>query len=86
MNKTKFGRKGEYCLFTIRNQNDGFADYNPTLIYETNGLSDVSVSYNYLVTDNSHRHEKFVEITKKEFLQRVKAIQKKHGIKFTIKY
>ena len=85
--QTKFGRRGDRLLFTIRKTNNYIPkSFNPVAIFELPSISEIDVSYNYTVSENTHKHKDFTQITKKEFLQRVKDMQKKHGVKFTIKY
>ena len=71
-------------LFVINAKDErGFYMEAPTYI---STLSNLSIEYGYAVGNNTYLATDFIEISRKEFLQKVKEIKEKYQVQITIKY
>ena len=71
-------------LFVINAKGErGFKMEAPTYI---STLSHLSIEYGYDCENNTYLAADFIEISRKEFIQKVKEIKEKHKVQITIKY
>ena len=78
--------KAERVLFVINTEQ--IIPKTPTVIfhYELSGGDNIEVKYNYDCAPNTYRREQgYQRISKEEFNEAIKEIQKRNGIKFSIK-
>jgi len=80
-------KKDGRTIFVINTKSDNsFTLVAKTMIEDDGCLHNLAITYNYDCSGNTYESADFINISRKDFLLKVKEIKEKHKVQITVKY